>query len=60
MNFTFFRLFILSLIFQMNSFATQNTPVDTPQNFTPEPPKVSSKAFVIMDANSGKILAQKN
>ena len=37
-----------------------NVNADEPRFYTPEAPSVAAKAFVLMDHNSGKILASKN
>ncbi len=41
---------------------TPNTPAGatTAQNFIPQPPDIDAKAYILVDANTGQILAEKN
>ncbi|MDF1757642.1 MAG: D-alanyl-D-alanine carboxypeptidase [Legionellaceae bacterium] len=56
-------LVIHSSIFYANSLSTtlkKPTPVTSPPQITPSPPNVNSKAYILIDANSGKVIAEKN
>lgn len=44
---------------QNNNINTANT-VTAPQLITPSPPHINSKAYILIDANSGKIIAEQN
>lgn len=44
-----------------NATPTPNVSAPAPgQNFTPQPPDIDAKAYVLMDAHTGQVLAQKN
>jgi len=63
----FLRIFILALSLGLfsanNTFAdniTQPTSTAKPPAISPAAPNLTAKAFILIDANSGKILAEKN
>lgn len=51
-------LCIVSLLLSITAIAQSN--INTHLNIIPKPPKLPAKAYVLMDANSGQILAQEN
>lgn len=57
-------VFILGLLLLGNAIADNNITMPTPQANTPvlipSPPNINAKGYVLMDANSGYIIAEKN
>lgn len=49
-------------VFYADSLSPLNnhTPKQTPPAIIPSPPSINSKAYILIDANSGKVIAEKN
>lgn len=52
-------LLVLGTAGALAAAPTVNTPAPT-QTISPQPPDINAKSYVLMDANTGEILAQKN
>ena len=53
---------LYSSVFFADSLGSLNprSPKETPPVIIPSPPNVNSKAYILIDANSGKVIAEKN
>jgi len=59
-HFPLFLLFIISFCFTQNTYSNpKSIPKATPK-VIPKAPSIAAKSFIMIDYNTGKVLAEKN
>ncbi|NIC04439.1 D-alanyl-D-alanine carboxypeptidase family protein [Billgrantia bachuensis] len=53
-------LTLLSLLLVVSQVLAQTVPTPQPQTLIPAPPQVAAKSWILMDADSGRVLAEHN
>nr|WP_140162439.1 D-alanyl-D-alanine carboxypeptidase family protein [Halomonas desiderata] len=53
-------LMLLGLLLFVSKALAQATPTPTPQTMIPAPPQIAAKSWILMDADSGRVLVEHN